>query len=127
MADALARREHAERAERLLGPAQERVALLVARVLDLDVAGERVGHARDIDDDRVVDHEVDRDRGIDAVGLAAESHDRVAHRREVDDRGHTGEVLHQHASRHEVELAAPDLGRGATAIGNGARCRRPAR
>ena len=124
MTDALARREHAERAERVLRPAQERVALLVARVLDRDVAGERVGHARDIDDDRVVDHEVDRDRGIDAVGLAAELDDRVAHRGEVDDRGNTGEVLHEHARRHEVELAAPDLGRGRDRDRQARRCRR---
>ena len=99
MADALVRREHAQCAEGALRPPQERVALFVARVLERRVARERVGHARDIDDDRVVDHEIDRDGRIDPVRIAAELDERVAHRGEVNDRRNAGEVLHQHACR----------------------------
>ena len=125
VADALARREHAQRAERVLRPPEERVALLVARVLDRDVPREGIRHARDVDDDRMVDDEVDGDRGIDALGLAAEVDDRVTHRREVDDRRYPGEVLHEDTRRHEVELATPDFRRRAIAIGDAPRCLRP--
>ena len=50
-------------------------------------------------------------------GVAAESARRVAHRGEVGDRGHAGEVLHQHARGHELQLAVPGLLRGTTAVG----------
>ena len=60
--DPLVRREHAQRAERGLRPPQERVPLLVALVLELDVARERVRDPGDVGDDRVVDDEIDRDR-----------------------------------------------------------------
>jgi len=59
--DAGARRHHPEVLERLLGPAQERVAFLVALVLEIDVAIEGEGCAEAIDLDRVVDDEIDRD------------------------------------------------------------------
>ena len=65
VADAAVRREHPQRPERRLRPAQERVALAVARELELRVARERVGHAGDVGDDRVVDDEVDGNAGLD--------------------------------------------------------------
>ena len=105
--------KHAQRAERRLRPPQERVALAVARELELGVAHERVGHAGDVGDDRVVDDEVDGDAGLDRAGSPPSVDHRVAHRREVDDRGHAGEVLHQHARRHELQLAVPASRRGA--------------
>ena len=79
--------------------------------------GERVGGAGEVGDDRVVDHEVDRDAGLDRSRVAAEAGDRVAHRGEVGDRGHAGEVLHQHARGHELQLAVADFLRGAAAVG----------
>ena len=39
-------------------------------------------------------------------GVAAEVGHRVAHRGEVDDRGHAGEVLHDHARGREGDLLA---------------------
>ena len=71
----------------------------------------------DVGDDRMVDHEVDRNAGLDRSRVAAEVGHRVAHRREVDDRGHTGEVLHQHARGHELQLAMTGLCRGTAPIG----------
>jgi hypothetical protein len=47
----------------------------------------------------VVDHQLDRHQRVDLVRVAAELAHRVAHRGEVDDGGHAGEVLHQHARR----------------------------
>ena len=117
VADALIRREHAQRAERALRPPEERVALLVARELERGVARERIGHSGDVDHDGVVDDEIDGDRRVDTIRIAAEIDERVPHRREVDDGGNTGEVLHQHACGHERELAPADLFGGAVAIG----------
>ena len=55
---------------------------------------------------RVVDHQFRRDQRIHALRIAAQRLDGVAHRGQVDDRGHAGEVLHQHARRHVGNLAA---------------------
>ena len=43
--------------------------------------------------------------GLTLVGIAAERGDAVAHRGQVDDAGHAGEVLQQHPRRHERDLA----------------------
>ena len=72
---------------------------------------EGVGPAGDVDDDRVVDDEVDRDERVDRVGPAAERRDGVAHRGEVDDRGDAGEVLQQDPSRREGDLLLAGAGR----------------
>ena len=117
MADAAVRRKHPQRLERGLRPAQEGVALAVARELELGVAQECVGHTRDVGDDRVVDHKVDGNAGLDHAGVAAELDHGIAHCREVDDRGHAGEVLHQDARGHELQLACSGLSRRARAIG----------
>ena len=42
---------------------------------------------------------------------------RVAHGGEIGDRRNAGEVLHQHARRHELQLAMSGLLRGAAAVG----------
>ena len=106
MADAGARRHDAEVAERLLAPFEELVALLVALVLELDVAGKRHRRAELVDDHRVVDDEVDRHQRVDLLRVAAERYHGVAHRRQVDHRGHAGEVLHQDARRTIGDLDA---------------------
>ena len=50
---------------------------------------------------RVVDHEVGRDERIDRARVAAQRAPRGAHRGEVDDGRHAGEVLEDHARRQE--------------------------
>ncbi len=117
VADAAIRREHAQRLERLLGPTQERVALAVALELELRVPGERVGDSGEVGDDRVIDHEIDGNARFDAARVAAEPCDGVAHGGEIGDRGHTGEVLHEDARGHELELAPSDFLGGAIAVG----------
>ena len=62
------------------------------------------GVAERVDLNRVVDHQVDRDERVDLRRVGAELVDRVAHRRQVDDRRHPGEVLHQHPGRLERDL-----------------------
>lgn len=97
--DAGAGRNDAEVLERLLAPLQEAVALAVALVLELDVAGKGVRGAEFVDDDGVVDDEVDGNERVDLFRVATERDHGVAHRREVDDSRHAGEVLHQNAGR----------------------------
>ncbi len=75
-------------------------------VLDLDVAFERVGTAEEVGDDGVVDHQVGRRQWIHLAGVAAKIADGLAHRREVDDARHAGEVLHDHPRRCELNFDA---------------------
>ena len=112
MADAGAGRHDAEIAERLLAPFQELVALFVALVFELDIAGERQRRAEFVDDDRMVDDQVDRHQRIDLLRIAAERGHGVAHRGQVDHGRHAGEVLHQHAGR-----AIGDLDAGRALVG----------
>ena len=87
VADAGVGRHHREVVEGGLAPAQEGVALPVALELELGVALEGEPLGEHVDLDRVVDHELDRHQRVDLGGVAAEVLHRVAHRREVDDRG----------------------------------------
>ena len=106
MDDARVRRHDREVVERALAPAQEGVALLVALELALGVDAEGVAGAERVDLHRVVDHELGRRERVDLRRVAAHLGHRVAHRGEVDDRGHAGEVLHQHAGGRERDLLA---------------------
>ena len=116
--DAGARGDDLEVVEGGLAPAQELVALLVALVLELDIALEGVGAAEDVDDDGVVDDQLG---GGERVDLAPGRHrGRATASRmvgEVDDAGDTGEVLHDDAGRRELDLR----------VGLGVRVPRPER
>ena len=111
VADAGVRRHDGEVVERLLAPAQEGVALAVALELELGVALEREAGGELVDLDRVVDHELGGHERVDLRRVAAHVRHRVAHRREVHDRRHAGEVLHQHARRRVRDLGARLVGR----------------
>ena len=93
--DPRVRRHDLEVVERLLAPAQERVTLAVALELELGIAEDRPRRRVLVDLDRVVDHELDGQLRVDQRRIAAEVGHRVAHRGQVDDGGHTGEVLEQ--------------------------------
>ena len=97
-------RDDGEVVEGALAPAQEGVALLVALELALGVDAEGLAGAEGVDLHRVVDHELGGDERVDLGGVAAEVGHRVAHRGEVDDRGHAGEVLHHDARGREGDL-----------------------
>ena len=47
-----------------------------------------------------------RDLRVDERGIRAAVGGCIAHRGEVDENGHTGEVLEEHAPRHEFDLLA---------------------
>ena len=104
--DAGARRDDLEVVEGALAPTKELVALAVALVLDLDVALERFRGAEDVGDHGVVDDHFGRRQRVDLRWVAAEVDDRLTHRGEVDDTRDTGEVLHDHAGRRELDLRA---------------------
>ena len=104
MDDAGVGRDDAEVVEGLLAPAQEGVALAVAAELERGVEVGGVALEVVIDLDRVIDDELDRLERVDLPRVAAELHDTVAHGREIDHRGHAGEVLQQHARGREGNL-----------------------
>ncbi len=54
----------------------------------------------------MVDDQLGGREGIDALGIAAEGLDGVAHGGEIDDGGHAGEVLHEDAGGHVGDFAA---------------------
>ena len=115
-------RHHAEIVECACAPAQELVALLVALVFDLDVLLERVGRAEEIHLDGMVDDEVDGNQRIDLGRIAVQVAHGIAHGGQVDDGGHAGEVLHQHARRPVGDfprggLGLEPLGHGADVVG----------
>ena len=84
--------------ERVLTPAEEGVPLSIPRELELRVQLERVGAAEVVDLDGVIDHQLDGLQRVDPVRVAAETHDAVAHRGEIDHGRDAREVLQQHAS-----------------------------
>ena len=104
--DAGAGRDDLEIVEGALAPAQELVALAIALVFEFDVALEGVSGAEDVQDHGVVDHHLGGRERVDLVRVAAEGSDGLPHGGQVDDAWHSGEVLHQHAARGELDLDA---------------------
>ena len=60
----------------------------------LNVPVEGVRAAEDVGDHRVVDDELGRHQRVDLARVAAQRPHRLAHRGQVDDGGHAGQVLH---------------------------------
>ena len=90
--------------ERLLRPAQELIPLAVPFVLQLHVLREGQCRAEAVDLDRVIDDEIGRYQRIDPRDIAAQRRDGVAHRGQVNDGRHAGEVLQHNAPRQERKL-----------------------
>ena len=102
--DAGAGRDHPISVERLLGPAEELIALDIPLVLDVDVLVEGPRAPRRLGDDRVIDDQLDRDERVDPARVAAQRAQRVAHGRQIDHAGHAGEVLHEDPLGGEGDL-----------------------
>ncbi len=117
MADASARRYHAEIVEGLLAPAQEFVAFAVALHLHGDVLLERLLATEAVDHHRMIDHQVHGRQGVDSLRIATRFGDRITHCREVDHGRHAGEVLHQHPRGAILDLAV-----GAAGLQPGGQC-----
>ena len=110
MADAASGRDDLHVVEGVARPLEEGEALAVAPGLDLEVLGRSLGAARDVGRDRVVDDERARNLGVHAARVSPAPDHGVAHRGEVDEHGHAGEVLEEHARRHELDLLAGGAG-----------------
>jgi hypothetical protein len=102
--DSSVRRHYAEVVQRLLSPAQKRVALLIP--LELEVGVDEQGRFASVlvDLHRVIDDEIDGLQRIDQSGISAESGERVAHGGEIDDGGNAGEILEQYSRGAEGNL-----------------------
>ena len=62
-----------------------------------------------VDHHRMVDDEIDFGQRIDLLRIAAELLHRIAHRGQIDDGGHAGQILHQHARGPKRDLAVGAL------------------
>jgi hypothetical protein len=98
MDDARGRGHDAEILERPLAPLEELIPLAVALKLTLGVEEEGEGRAELIYLHRVVDDQIDGHDGVDAVGIAAQPGHGRAHRGQIDDGRHAGEVLQNDAA-----------------------------
>ena len=98
-------------------PSAGRRSALVARELQLGIELKRLRRAELVHLHRVVDHQFGRLQRIDQLRIAAQRLHGIAHRRQVNHRGHAGEVLQQHAAGHEGDL----LRRHALAVPRGQR------
>ncbi len=98
------RRNDLEVAERLLPPAEEGIALAIALELHLLVDAERIRRAEGIDLHGMVDDQLGRQQRVDARRIVAQAPHGIAHGGQIDDGGHAGEVLKQHARRHEGDF-----------------------
>ena len=106
VADAHAGRHGGEVAEGRLAPLEEGVALAVALELEQRVGLVGRGGAELVDLHGVVDDQLGGRERVDALGIAAEGLDGVAHGGEIDDGGDAGEVLHEDAGGHVGDFAA---------------------
>ncbi len=93
MADAGPRRDDPQISELALSPTQQRITLLVALHLFCHVQPTGVRHARVVDLNGVVDHQVDGNTGVDDRGIASAPRHGRAQRGQVDHAGNAGEVL----------------------------------
>ena len=93
------RRNDAEVLECLLPPAEEGVALGIPLELDGDVFLQRPVGAEVVDLHGVVDDQIDRHQRVDFPRVSPQPLHRRAHRREIDDARHAGEVLENDTRR----------------------------
>src|SRR5438067_2359880 len=79
-------------------------SVAVARELHGGIGRERLGRAVFVDLHGVVDDQLGGIQRVDALGVAAEAHDRIAHRGEIHHARHASEVLEDDARRSEDDL-----------------------
>ena len=106
--DAVARRDHVDVLERLLGPVDEVKAILVAAIFDRAVFRERVFvEPAVLDGQGMVDDQLHRHDGIDLRRIATLLRDGITQSREVDQRGLAENVVTHDARRKpgEVQVA----------------------
>ena len=104
MDDADAGRDDLEGLERLLAPFEKLVAFAVTLELHFEVQLHRVGRAEEIHLNGMVDHEIDGHERLDDLGIPFQAGDDRPHRREIDQKRHTREILQDDAGNDERDF-----------------------
>ena len=109
MDNADARGDDLEGVEGLHAPLEELVALAVAGELQVEVLLERVTGAGEIHLHRMVHHEVHGNQGLDDLGVLAQLGHGGAHRCQIHQERHTGEVLQDDPCHDKGDLGRSGL------------------
>ncbi len=102
--DADAWRDDFKSVEGLFAPLEELVALAIAVEFEVEIFFQRVGSTGVIDLYRMIYHKIDGDKGFDHFCVAAHAIDGGAHRSEVNEKWHAGEILKHDASDDEGDF-----------------------
>ena len=105
-------RYHAAILERFLPPFEKDVSFTVPLQLSIGVEGKSRGSTVLIDLNGMVDDQIDLLKRINPLRVATHAPDDVTHRRQIDNRGNTCEVLHQHTRWTECNFLFKALRRG---------------
>ena len=105
------RRNNFERVERLHSPFQKLVTLAIAREFQIQIALHRVRRACEIHLHRMIHHQIHRHERLDDFRILAELGDRAAHRRQIHEQRHAGEILQHDARDDERNFRRARLGR----------------
>ena len=105
------RGDDAEVVERTLSPLEKLVALAIAPEFPFAVDRQRHAAVEGVDLHRVIDDQIAENERVDLLGIAAHPLHCRAHRGEVDDRGHTGEILQHDTPRDERDLGFANVAR----------------
>ena len=84
MHDANAGRNQLKSVECLLAPLQKLVTLAVAFEFHFQVQTQRLGRAKKIDLNAVIDHQIHRHQRFDNFGVSTKALHRASHRRQID-------------------------------------------
>ena len=106
VANARSGRNDAHILKRRQGPLQEAIALAVALEFHIHVLLKSTGAASRIGNNRMVNHQIERNLRIDTRGVGAQIACGFTHHGQVNEHWHTGEILQQNASRHVFNFAA---------------------
>src|ERR1044071_10118304 len=104
MHDSDAGRDEPKGLERLLPPLEKLIALAVAFELHLHVQTQGLSRSGEIDLDRVINHEVDRDQRFDDFWIAAKLLHCAPHCRQIDHERDAGKILEDDARDNEWNL-----------------------
>jgi hypothetical protein len=102
--DADAGRHDLEGVKRLHAPLQKLIALAVARELEFEVLGQGCGVAGKVHLHRMIHHEVHRHQRLDDLRVLPHPGDGRAHRRQVHQERHAGEILQDDARDDKGDL-----------------------
>ena len=84
---------HSKCLERVLTPFEKLVALQVAFEFDFQVLGKCLRRTRPVHLNGMIHHQVDRNQGLNYRRIVTQSIDRIAHRRQVDQKRHPCKIL----------------------------------